>query len=96
MRLRRLAVRALAEGVISTAMAEKIYPEIRQHADIDDLTTPSLLDARQLMQVSMTERNRVLRQAAAAAAREYDEGGALSGFESLAEEDHRDVSIQED
>jgi Zn-dependent peptidase ImmA (M78 family)/transcriptional regulator with XRE-family HTH domain len=96
MRLRQLTVRALAEGVLSRTQAEKFYPDIQ--ADLSGVAAQLLssLDARRLMRMPRAERAALLTQAAALVETEYDDGGALSGLESLAEGDHSNVSISDD
>ena len=54
------------------------------------------MDARALLRLPASERDRLMKQAAANVADEYQESGALTGFESLSWEDHFDESLDED
>lgn len=92
-RLRQLAVRALAEGLISNAQAERIYPGVTR--DVSEEEPAGSLDARSLMRLRREERDRLMEQAATLVADEYGAGGGLAGFESLSEEDYFDESIED-
>ncbi|MCP4589617.1 MAG: ImmA/IrrE family metallo-endopeptidase [bacterium] len=93
--LRRLTVRALAEDLISPAQADRICPGVtRKVADLDAQPLGAM-DARSLLQLSPNERDRLMEQAAAVVADEYDNGGGLSGFESLSWEDQYDASLDD-
>ena len=95
MRLQQLAVRALAEGVISSATAERLFPGIQEEFGAARVSSQSSMRIRRLMELPRLERELFLEQAVALVQDEYVEGGALSGFESLAEEDHHDISLEE-
>jgi Zn-dependent peptidase ImmA (M78 family) len=92
-KLRQLTVRALAEGLVTHAQAERICPGIT--LDIDEEKLVGSLDARSLQRMPRNERNHLMAQAAALVAEQYEDGGGLSGFESLSEEDHFDQSNNE-
>ncbi len=94
MHLQQLAVRALAEGVISSATAERLFPSIQEEFGVAGVSAQSSMRVRRLMELPRLERELFLEQAVALVQDEYVEGGALSGFESLAEEDHHDVSLE--
>jgi hypothetical protein len=51
------------------------------------------VSARSLLRMTKQERERLMEQAASVVAVDYEDGGKLSGFESLAEEDHFDQSL---
>ena len=53
------------------------------------------LDARSLLRLTKGERDRLMEQAATLVAEEYEEGGPLSGFESLSEKDHFGQSVED-
>ena len=53
------------------------------------------LSARSALRLPPEERNRLLAQAAEAIAHEYEEGGALAGFEFLSWEDHFDAPVED-
>jgi hypothetical protein len=97
-KLRQLTIRALAEGLLSQTQAERIFPGVTR--DVDEARPEHRrgepvgpLDARSLLRMSKTERDRLMQQAAALVADDYEDGGGLSGLESLSEEDHFDQSI---
>ena len=94
-KLRQLTVRALAEGLLSVAQAERICPGVTRTVDELDAEPPGALSARSLLRLPPEERNRLLAQAAAAVVDEYEEGGALTGFESLSWEDHFDTPVED-
>jgi hypothetical protein len=80
---------------LSIAQAERICPGVTQTVDELDAEPPGALSARSLLRLSPEERNRLLTQAAEAVADEYEEGGALTGFESLSWEDHFDTPVED-
>jgi hypothetical protein len=55
-----------------------------------------VLSARSLLRLPDGERDRLLEEAAAVVADEYEDGGALSGLEAMSWEDHFDVSLGND
>ena len=91
-KLKQLTVRALAEGLVSRAQAERICPGVTR--DVTDKEPTEPLDARTLAGLPESARDRLMAQAAAMAADEYEAGGGLAGFEALSEEDHFDESFQ--
>ena len=91
-RLRQLAVRALAEGLLTRSQAERICPDMASSIEETTEERRGPLDARSLLRLSKKERDRLLRQAAALVADEYENDGSLADLESLAEEDHLDDS----
>ena len=95
MRLQQLAVRALAEGVFTSATAERLFPGVQEEFGAARVSSQSSMRTRRLMELPRLERELFLEQAVALVQDEYVEGGALSGFESLAEEDHHDISLEE-
>jgi Zn-dependent peptidase ImmA (M78 family)/transcriptional regulator with XRE-family HTH domain len=90
-KLRQLTIRALAEGLLTHLQAERICPGVTRNVDEKELVGP--LDARSFLRMPKGERDRLVQQAAALVADEYEDGGGLSGLESLCEEDHFDQSI---
>ena len=94
-KLRQLTVRALAEGLLSRAQAERICPGVTREVEEIEEAPVGPLDARSLLRLPAGERDRLMEQAAAVAAEEYEEGGGLAGFESLSWEDHFDASLEE-
>lgn len=94
-KLQQLTVRALAEGLLSVAQAERIYPGVTRTVDEIDAEPPGPLSARSLLRLPPEERNHLLAQAAEAIADEYEEGGALAGFESLSWEDHFETPVED-
>jgi Zn-dependent peptidase ImmA (M78 family) len=95
LRLRQLTVRALAEGLLTRAQAERISPQAL--ADIGEECTPApgSMDARTLLKLPKDERDRLMEQAATLIESEYQEGGSLTGFDALSEEDHRDTPVED-
>ena len=91
-KLRQLTVRALAEGLLSMMQAERICPGITRDAPDEEAT--QAVSTRSLLRLTKQERDRLMEQAAAIVAEDYEDGGKLSGFESLAEEDHFDQSSE--
>lgn len=87
MRLWQLAVRALAEGVLSRSQAERVCPGVTHTMDENSPQPLGALDARTLRRLPEGERNKLMEQAAAHVVEEYKDGGGLSGFESFSEED---------
>ncbi len=96
LRLRQLTVRALAEGLLTRAQAERICPSSLQDLTEDRPRMPSSMDARTLLKLPKAERDRLMEQAAALVEDDYQtEGGNLTGFEALSEEDRHDKSIDD-
>ena len=95
-RLRQLTVRALAEGLLSVAQAERVCPGVTR--DIDDLASEptGAMSARSLVRLPPAQRERLLEQAAAVIADEYEDEASLSGFEAMSWEDHVDASLDDD
>jgi Zn-dependent peptidase ImmA (M78 family) len=91
-KLRQLVVRALAEGVLTAGRAERICPGVTRDAAVEAPTGSR--DARSITWLPKGERDRLMNRAAALVVPEYEDGGRLSGFESLSEEDHRDEPIE--
>ena len=92
-KLRQLTVRALAEGLLTHLQAERVCPGVTRNVDAEELVGP--LDARSLLRMPKSARDRLMEQAAALVADEYEDGGGLSGLESLSGEDHFDQSIDD-
>lgn len=86
LRLQQLLLRALAEGLLSQARAERILPGIHHELAPGDRNVKS--GARAFRRLSSAEQERSLERAAAELAPAYRPGGRLAGFESLAEEDY--------
>lgn len=97
-KLRHLTIRALAEGLLSQTQAERIFPGVTRDVDEARPEPPrgepiGPLDARSLLRLSKSERDRLMQQAAALVTDDYEDGGDLSGLESLTEEHHFDQSV---
>jgi hypothetical protein len=92
-KMHQLAIRALAEGLLTHVQAERICPGVTR--DVDDRQPIGALDARSLLRMPKNERDRLMRQAATSVADEYKDDGGLSGFESLSEGDHCDQSVDD-
>ncbi len=95
LRLRQLTVRALAEGLLTRAQAERICPQALADLGEECPPVPGCMDARTLLKLPKDERDRLMEQAAALVENEYQEGGSLTGFEALSEKDHRDTPVEE-
>lgn len=54
------------------------------------------VSARSLLRLTAAERERLLAQAAAVVAHEYEDGASLAGFEALSWEDYVDASLDDD
>jgi hypothetical protein len=91
-KLRQLTVRALAEGLLTATQAERICPGITRDATQEEVSQG--VSTRSLLRLTKQEREQLMEQAAIVVAGEYEDGGKLSGFESLAEEDHFDQSSE--
>ncbi|MEM1098103.1 MAG: ImmA/IrrE family metallo-endopeptidase [Planctomycetota bacterium] len=89
-RLKQLAARAFAEGVITQERAEQVCPGVTQDLIETTSATAESLDPRNLRQLPRADRDRLLKQAAELIRDEYRDQGDLSGIEFLAEEDHHD------
>lgn len=89
-RLKQLAARAFAEGVITQERAEQLCPGVTQ--DLTDSITEAVesLDPRVLRKLPRSERDRLLKQAAELIHNDYRGQGDLAGMDILAEEDHHD------
>jgi len=94
-RLCQLTARAYAEGVITQERAETLCPGITKDMGEEETKMPESLDARTLLKLPKADRDRIMAKAAALIEDEYREGGGLSGFESLSEEDHRDDAVSD-
>ena len=53
------------------------------------------LDARTLLRLPKEERDRLMEQAATLLEGDCREGGSLTGFDALSEEDHRDAPVED-
>ena len=86
-------MRALAEGLLTLIQAERICPGVTR--GIEDIPGEPVgpLDARSLVRLPKNERDRLMEQAAAIVAEEYEKNGDLTGFETLSEEDQFDDSV---
>ncbi|MBS3821662.1 MAG: ImmA/IrrE family metallo-endopeptidase [Phycisphaerae bacterium] len=89
-RLKQLAARAFAEGVITQERAEQLCPGVTQELTETTSATAESLDPRNLRKLPRADRDRLLKQAAELIHDEYRGQGDLSGMEFLAEEDHHD------
>lgn len=95
-RLRQLTVRALAEGLLSAAQAKRLCPDVVHDSADARAVAPGSMDARALVKLPKEERERFLEQAAALTQVDYETaGGALTGFDALGEEDHRDEPLED-
>jgi len=95
LRVRQLTVRALSEGLLTRAQAERICPQALADLGEEGLPAPTSMDARTLLKLPKDDRDRLLEQAATLVETEYQEGGSLTGFDALSEGDHRDTPIEE-
>lgn len=95
LRLRQLTVRAVAEGLLTRAQAERICPQALTDLGEESSPMPGSMDARTLLKLPKDERDRLMEQAAALVEGEYKEGGSLTGFDALSEEDHRDKPVDD-
>lgn len=82
-KLKQLVLRALAEGLLSQARAERILPGIGRELE----PAESAGTARSFAQLPPAEQQSRLERGAELLAPEYQPGGLLAGFESFAEED---------
>jgi Zn-dependent peptidase ImmA (M78 family) len=94
-RLRQLTVRAVAEGLLTRVQAMRICPQSLTDLGEEAPTTPGSMDARTLLKLPRDERDRLMEQAAALVEGDYKEGGSLTGFDALSEEDHRDTPVED-
>jgi Zn-dependent peptidase ImmA (M78 family) len=92
-KLRQLTVRALAEGLVTRQQAERVLPGVT--CEMDEVQVAGAASARSLLRMPKGERDRLMEQAAALVAPNYQDGGSLSGLELLSEEDHLDRSVDE-
>jgi Zn-dependent peptidase ImmA (M78 family)/transcriptional regulator with XRE-family HTH domain len=92
-KLRQLTVRALAEGLLTRQQAERILPGVTR--EMEEVQVAGALSARSLLQMPKGERDRLMKQASALVAQDYQDGGALCGLELLSEEDHLDRSVDD-
>jgi len=76
-RLRQLTVRALAEGLLSVAQAERICPDAMQDCTDARPVVPGSMDARSLIKLPKDERDRLMEQAAALVQGDYDTDGVM-------------------
>jgi len=93
-RLKQLAARAFAEGVITQERAEQLCPGVTKEMTDAASHTVESLDPRNLQKLPRADRERLLKQAAELIHNEYRGRGDLSGMEFLAEEDHHDDEQQ--
>jgi Zn-dependent peptidase ImmA (M78 family) len=94
-RLRQLTVRALSEGLLTKAQAERICPSALEDFSKERSALPGSMDARTLMKLSKLERDRLMEQAAVLVEGDYRADGSLAGFEALGEEDHGDQLLSD-
>ncbi len=94
-KLRQLTVRALAEGLLSRMKAERICPGVTEEVNALDKKPFGALDARSLLPLAKSERDRLMEQAAAVVVEDYENDGVLTGVESLSEEDHFDSTVDD-
>ena len=83
-----MALRALAEGVISEEEALKLCPGcIRESEPHITLPPDRKYSARDLMKLSLQERDKLLAEAAEKAAKDYASDQDLNGFDAYDEVD---------
>ena len=83
-----MSIRVLAEGLVTDDHAERVRLGVMRSVADQDAIGP--LDARTLLRLPDSGRGRLMCQAATLVADEYEGGGRLSSFESLAEQDQFD------
>ncbi len=87
-RLEQMARRAMAEGVITPEMAERLLPGCARQADeVQERKAPVHMSALELMKLPKKDRDRVLMQAATMAQKDYSTNRELTDFEAFGEED---------
>lgn len=90
-RLRQLALRALAEGVVTRDRAAQLCPgattELTAGSGISGPQPPT---ARELLRLPPQERNRILAEAAVAVEQDYSPGGSLRHFDAFGDKDLND------
>jgi hypothetical protein len=93
LKLQQLVLRALAEGSLSLARAQKIWPDLgnRESSPSDPIRGRQ---SRVFLALEPAEKDRLLARAANAIAPHYQPGGPLAGLESLAEEDYFEPSAE--
>ena len=89
-KFRQLIFRALAEGILSRTQAERLCPGVSRDTGDDGVSPATAMDPRSLHRLPRTERERLIEQAAAVVEKDYRNGGSLSGFDAMTEEDHAD------
>lgn len=96
-KLHQLTVRALAEGLVSTTQAERIYPGVTQElGGSPNEPQEKPMSTRALLLLPSAERDRLLEQAVRVVAEDYEVSGSLRGFEAMGREDHFDDSLPDD
>jgi len=95
LRLRQLTVRALAEGLLTQTQAARICPQALTDIGEECPPAPSSMDARTLLKLPKEERERLMEQAATLLEGDYQEGGSMTGFDALSEEDYFDKPVPE-
>lgn len=86
LRLRQLALRALAEGVISPDKAEEILPGCTQEEG-EERKPLGYVSAHDVMKLSVKDRDQLLARSATLAEEEYKHNQNLTEFEAYGEED---------
>jgi len=87
-RLEQLTARALAEGILSEARARQICPRaVTAPLGPEPEAKKAPYDARAVLALSRSERDRLLAAAATDAAALYGEGAELTGFDAFSAED---------
>jgi Zn-dependent peptidase ImmA (M78 family) len=94
-KLRQLTVRALAEGLLSTTQAERVCPGVTREVEELPGEPAGALSARSLVRLPAAERERLLEQAAAVVADDYEDEASLAGFEAMSWEDQVEASFEE-
>lgn len=88
-RLQQMALYALAEGIITPDKAEELCPGSTAETEKDE-GEPGPISPIDLMKLPRAQRQKILAVAAELAAKEYREGGSLTGFEAFGEDDLHD------
>ena len=92
-KFKQLTVRAMAEGILSETQAERLCPGIARESTHRTPSPVASLDPRTLHRLPRAERERLMEQAAAMTARDYEPSGSLTGFDALGEEDVLDDTL---
>lgn len=94
LKLQQLVLRALAEGSLSLARAQKIWPDLVYRENNSVEPGLSTRKSRSFLDLAPVEKNGLLKRMAEDIAPEYEPGGRLAGLESLAEEDYFEPGTQ--